>query len=380
VPDVRLRLLVLAAALLAAAAAPAHASAPPTEAPTPQARAWVVQNGTTGEVVAAHNERARVPIASITKLMTVLVALERSAPDEVVTVTPASAQVGGSTIYLQPGDRVRVGTLVEAAMIQSANDATHALAVHVAGSVPAFVVLMNRKAKQLGLADTTFVRPDGLDTPGHLSSARDATLLGRVAMRNPVVRELAAKREVTSEGRTFRTWNDLLTALPGVIGVKTGHTSGAGWSQVAAVRGPGLTLYATILGSPTRERRNADLAALLRWGLAQYRVVSTVDVERTYVRTSTQFGRPAVRLVPAEGAVKVLRVGSPLVERVVAPNAVALPVTKGRQLGLIEVYAGDELVASRPLVAAETIAKPERFDRAKWYLSRSVRNAWKVIT
>jgi len=373
VRPVKLRLLAVLAAL-AAAAPSAHAAAP-----QPQARAWMVQNGTTGEVLAAHDERARVPIASITKLMTVLVALERAELDDVVTVTPATARVGESSIYLRAGERVTVRTLVEAALVQSANDATHALAIHVGGSVPRFVQLMNAKAKQLGLADTHFVRPDGLDVPGHVSSARDATLLGRVAMRNPLVREVVKKRTVVSEGRTMHTWNDLLASFPGLIGVKTGHTNGAGWSQVAAARGHGVTIYATILGSPTRERRNADLAELLRWGLAQYRAIDAVAEGRAYGQVATQFGQPPVRLVAAEKAVRVVRVGKPLVERVVAPAGVELPVRAGQELGRVDVFADGELLVSRPLVAERAVAKPERAERVRWYLGRALANAWSAI-
>lgn len=369
----KLRLLALLAAL-AAAVPSAHAAVP-----EPQARAWLVQNGTTGEVLLAHEERARLPVASITKLMTVLVTLERASLDDVVTVTPATAAVGESTIHLRAGDRVTVGTLVEAALVQSANDATHALAVHVAGGVPDFVALMNAKARRLGLADTHYVRPDGLDVPGHVSSARDATLLGRIAMRNAVVREIVGKQRLVSEGRTMTTWNDLLATFPGLIGVKTGHTAGAGWSQVAAARGRGLTIYATILGSPTRERRNADLAELLAWGLAQYRVVSAVGTERTYASVTTQYGRPALRLVAGEGLVRVVRVERPLVERVVAPAGVTLPVRKGQALGEVRVYAGEELLGTRPLVAAETITRPDLAGRVRWYAGRTLRNAWEVL-
>jgi serine-type D-Ala-D-Ala carboxypeptidase (penicillin-binding protein 5/6) len=374
VAGVKLRLLALVVAVLAAAPS-AHAAAP-----QPQARAWMVQNGSTGEILVAHNERERVPVASITKLMTVLVALERAGQEEVVTVTPASARVGESTIFLRAGEQVRVRTLVEAALVQSANDATHALAVHVAGSVPRFVEMMNEKARRIGLEDTHFVRPDGLDVPGHVSSARDATLLGRVAMRNPVVREIVAKRELVSEGRTMRTWNDLLATFPGLIGVKTGHTSGAGWSQVAAVRGTGLTIYATILGSPTRERRNADLAELLRWGLSQYRVIPAVDTTRTYATVPTQYGRPTLPLVAEEGAVRVVRVGRALREQVVVPAGVELPVEQGRVLGEVRVFDGDELLVSRPLVAAETAGKPDRAERLRWYLGRAAASVWSALT
>jgi D-alanyl-D-alanine carboxypeptidase (penicillin-binding protein 5/6) len=372
-PPVKVRLL---AALAALAVAPAAAAATPHVT----ARAWFVQNAATGEVLLGHNERARVPIASITKLMTVLVALDRVRLDEIATVTSRSAAIGGSTIHLRPGERISVRDLVEAVLIQSANDAASALAVHAAdGSEARFVELMNAKARRLGLTDTHFVRPDGLDAPGHLSSARDATKLARVAMRHPVVREVVGRRTEVAAGRVLRTWNDLLASFPGVIGVKTGHTSGAGWSQVAAARGRGLTIYATILGSPTRSGRNADLTELLAWGLSRYRVVPVVRRGYVYARAETAFGRPPVRLVAARPLIRVVRVDRPLVERVVAPPAVSLPVQRGRRLGEVQVWAGGKLLGSRPLVAAETVERPGLAGRLRWYAGRTIRNVWGFI-
>jgi D-alanyl-D-alanine carboxypeptidase (penicillin-binding protein 5/6) len=361
----------------------ALALAPAAVGATPQitARAWFVQNAATGEVLLGHNERTRVPIASITKLMTVLVTLERASLDDVVTVTSRSASIGGSTIHLRAGERISVRDLVEAALIQSANDAASALAIHVAGGSEArFVELMNAKASALGLTDTHFARPDGLDAPGHLSSARDVTKLARVAMHQPVVRDIVARRTEVAAGRLLRTWNDLLGTFPGLIGVKTGHTSGAGWSQVAAARGRGLTIYAAILGSPTRSGRNADLTELLAWGLSRYRVVPLIRTGRVYARAETAFGRPSVRLVAARPLLRVVRVDRPLVERVVAPVAVSLPVRRGERLGQVQVWAGEKLVGSRPLVASETIEKPGLAGRIRWYAGTTVRNAWGLIT
>src|SRR5919106_5792057 len=289
----KLRLLAFAAAL--ALAAPAAAADPQVDA-----RAWFVQNGTTGDVLLAHEADERVPLASITKLMTVLVALERTQLDDVVTVHPRAAAVGESTINLRPGEKISVRDLVEACLIQSANDAAHALAFHVgAGNEQRFVALMNAKASALGLADTHFVRPDGLDAAGHVSSARDVTKLARVAMQRPVIREIVRRRTAEAGGRTLHTWNDLLGSFPGLIGVKTGHTAAAGWSQVAAVRGPGFVLYATLLGGPTRAQRNEHLAALLRWGLSQYASVAVVDRSRVYARAEVGYGREAAPVVAA---------------------------------------------------------------------------------
>ena len=251
----KLGLLVCAAAL---ALVPPALSA----GPSVHARAYLVEDGRTGEVLLAHNPGERVPIASLTKMMTVLLTLERSRLSDMVTISPDAAAVGESSIGLRAGERISVRDLVEAALIQSANDAAWALADHVGhGSETKFVALMNRRARQLGLDDTHFVRPDGLDAPGHVSSARDVTTLARLLMQKPVVRKIVAMRDATIEGdRRLHTWNDLLGVYPGVIGVKTGHTAAAGWSEVGAVRGPGVTVYATILGSPSRRVRNDGLA------------------------------------------------------------------------------------------------------------------------
>jgi hypothetical protein len=216
-----------------------------------------------------------------------------------------------------------VRDLLKAALIQSANDAADALAAHM--GTGHFVALMNEKARELGLTDTHFVRPDGLDAPGHVSSARDVTLLARAAMRIRFVRDTVRERADTiSGGRTIHTWNDLLSTFPHVLGVKTGHTNAAGWSQVAAVRGTGVTIYATLLGGPSRERRNEDLAALLAWGLARYRVVPVIDGARVYALAATPYGKGALSLVAAKPLVHVVRVDRPLVEQYVSYVAALL--------------------------------------------------------
>jgi 1-phosphofructokinase/tagatose 6-phosphate kinase len=277
--------------------------------PAVDAHAWLVENAATGEVLAAHDATERLPIASITKLMTVLVALEHHRLSDVVDVDPHVTSTG-ETIGLGAGEQITVHDLVKAALIQSANDAADALALSVAPSYGAFAQLMNAEAHRLGLADSSFVRPDGLDAPDEYSSARDVTRLARVAMRIPVVRETVAERADTiAGGRELHTWNDLLGVFPGLIGVKTGHTSLAGWSQVAAVRGRRVTIYATILGSPSRSQRNDDLERLLAWGLAQYRVVEAISTARTYAQVRLPYGRPPLGLVAAAPQLDVVRVG-----------------------------------------------------------------------
>jgi len=341
-----------------------------------EARAYLVENGATGEILAARAADRRVPIASITKLMTVLVALERARPNDVVTVSSGSAGVGESTVNLRAGERLRVRDLVAAALIQSANDAAVALADHVGrGDRARFVALMNARARALGLTDTHFVRPDGLDVPGHVSSARDVTLLARVAMRKPLVRQLVVQRRAAFPGgRVLHTWNDLLGSFPGLIGVKTGHTSAAGWSQVAAARRGATTVYATILGSASRSVRNADLAELLRYGLSRYRTVPLVLPGRSYGRVRVGYGRAPVRAVAPRPVWRVVRADRALVERVIVAAAADLPLVRGRKVGEVRVYQQGRLLARSPLVAARTVQRPGFFGRVGWYAGRTAHN------
>ncbi len=360
----------LAAAVVALVVASPAAAGPPQVT----ARAYYVENGATGEALAGEDARARLPIASITKLMTVLIALEHAELDDVVVAAPSAAAVGESTINLRAGERITVRDLVEAALVQSANDAAWALASYVGkGDVQAFVRLMNAKAADLGLSETHFTRPDGLDAPGQVSSARDVTLLGRVAMQNPIIRSIVDDRVATiAGGRRLHTWNDLLRTFPGVVGVKTGHTEAAGWSQVAAVRASGFVLYATILGSPSRAQRNTDLAALLRWGLSRYATVHVVDRERVYARAEVGYGKTPVAVVAPRAVVRAVRVDRALRERVVVPTALSLPVRKGEHVGEVRVYDGVRLVASSPLVAERTVEKPGLGARVSWYARHTV--------
>jgi D-alanyl-D-alanine carboxypeptidase (penicillin-binding protein 5/6) len=345
------------------------------------ARAWYVVNATNGDVLTQHDAHERVPIASITKLMTVIVALQHLQPDEIVTVTRGAAQVGESRIPLHAGQRISVHDLLEGALVQSANNAADALAAAAAnGDIQTFVGWMNARARQLGLHDTHFVRPDGLDAPGHLSSAHDVALLARVAMHLPVVREIVALRSAPIENGTFtvHTWNDLLGVFPGVIGVKTGHTSAAGWCEVAAVRRPGYTIYAVVLGVPTRGQRNDDLQRLLAWSVEQYRPVWLVR-ERTYGWAAAPYGRKPVPLVVTKPSLQIVRVHAPLVERIVAPALVSLPVTRGQTLGRVEVWRGRKLLVSRPLVAGRSVPKPGVGGRLSFYAGRTVHHLFSFL-
>ncbi len=365
--------LVVAALVVLALSVTASAGA---GGPSVAAPAYVVVGGPDGAILAQRAQHEARAIASITKLMTVLVALEHARLGAVVTVPAAAAAVGESTAYLRAGERLTVRELVLATLIPSANDAATALALYVGrGSLPRFVALMNAKAHELGMADTHFENPHGLDVPGHVSSARDVVTLLRVSLRNPFIRRASGTESASiSGGRSLETTDDLIGELPGLVGGKTGHTNAAGWSQVAAARGRGYVVYAAVLGDTSRARRDADLAELLRYGLAAYAPVVAVSTERAYAEAGTGWGRPSVRLIAPRTVVRAVRVGRTLVQEIVAPTRVSLPVRQGEQLGRVRVLDGDRVVASSPLVAAEAVARPGTVARARYYAERTFHN------
>ena len=377
------RALLAVVALAAALATPVAASSAdfPNAPPQLAAASWYLV-GEDGAVLARHDAARSRAIASITKLMTAVVVLERARLSDVVRVSPAAADVGESTVYLRAGEELTVSELVRAMLVRSANDAAEALALHVGhGSADRFVELMNDKAAELGLSDTHFENPHGLDQRGHYSSARDATKLVRYALGIPFIADALSRSTVSLPGgRTFPSTDDLLVSWPPLVGGKTGHTRDAGWSQTAAAREGVVTVYGAVLGTASRSARNDALRDLLTFGLHQYKPVVVIDRNRVYAEAKTGYGRPAVRLVARRSVVHAVRVKTPLTERIVAPTSLTLPVAKGQSLGRVDVYEGDELIASSNLVAASGVSEPGAMGKARWYVTRTLHNLWGIFS
>ena len=376
------RALFAAVCVLAALAAPVHAandeSTPAVDVP---AAAWYLV-GEDGTLLAAQNADDPRAIASITKLMTAIVTLEHAGLSDVVTVTARSAQTGESTANLRTGEQLSVSQLLRALLVASANDAADALADHVGdGSVERFVALMNAKARELGLDSTSFRNPHGLDQSGHLSSAEDTTKLVRYAIGIPFIRDALDRSSVELPGgRRIETTDDLLGRWAPLLGGKTGHTADAGWSEAAAARARGVTVYGTVLGSATREQRNQALQSLLTYGVGRYRRVTLIDPSRVYAESETGYGLKPVALVARRPALGTVHEQRSLVERVVAPAVVELPVRRGQTLGRVEIYDGNRLLATSRLVAAEAVSEPGALGKAAWYAKRTAANLWGVVS
>ncbi len=240
---------------------------------TIEAEAWIAVDADTGTVLAAHQPDEPRPMASVTKLMTALVVRDHADLTERIRISEAAAGVGEAEIGLVAGEVWSVRDLLAAVMVRSGNDAAHALAEHVGGSIEGFSALMNSKAADLGLENSNFVNPHGLDNDGHYTSARDLTVIGRAVLADEVLAQLARtgivrfKPAPDGTDRIATNTNHLLNRYPGVIGLKTGFTGKAGKVLVSAYEFEGQTIVAVVMGS---EDHFGETAAILDYVTQAY--------------------------------------------------------------------------------------------------------------
>ncbi|MEX2446720.1 MAG: serine hydrolase [Dehalococcoidia bacterium] len=252
-------------------AAPAHAGQPPL--PEVEALSAVILDEASGSILYQKAPHARVSPASLTKIMTALLALEHGGLDEVVEVTVDGTQMHGSTVMgLVPGERLMLRDLLYGLMLPSGNDAALAIAEHIGGSVPAFVEAMNDRSDELGLTDTSWANPHGLDADGHYTTAYDLALLTRAVMQREDFRTIADARTYRAEGvqRTYEmtTGNPLYARIEGVDGIKVGYTRRGRQTIVGSAARDGHRVYVVALVSPDRA---ADGVALFDWVFSTYR-------------------------------------------------------------------------------------------------------------
>ena len=360
-----MRVLVLALAVTAGAAVPAAAQSP--EPPDVRAPSAIVMEASTGEVVFAREASERRAIASTTKLMTALLAVEGVALDDVLTAAPYAPGPLESVVGLREGERMTVRDLLRALLLPSANDAAVTLATGISGSVDAFVREMNARARRLGLRDTTYANPVGLDEARNRSSARDLARLAVVLRRSPFIRRTTdLERATLTSGdrrRTVLNRNRLVREVPEVDGMKTGRTQGAGYVLVGSATRRGVTVVSAVLGEPSEAVRDADTLALLRFGLDRFRRATIVRRNATLARAGLRFRGERVPLVAGREIRRVLRRGVRAQVRVDAPEELDGPLSAGARVGTVRAVVGDRVVASTPLVTAEAVAEAGLSDR-----------------
>lgn len=361
--------LCLLAFLAPIAAAPADAA----ERPELSARAAILVDARDGHVLYRRDPTQERPIASATKLMTALVALDELPLGREVRAVPYDPATAESRIDLRTGERMSVADLLRALLLESANDAAETLAVRAAGSVDRFVRRMNERAQEIGLMHTRFANPVGLDSPGAHSTALDLSRVARQVLRNdflaatvdmPRARLLSGARP-----RILANRNRLVREVGWVDGVKTGHTAGAGYVLVGFTSRRGARLVSVALGAPTETARDADTLRLLRYGLAQYRRARPVRAGATLSTASVEyFGGREVRLVPVRPLSVTVRRGQRLRTVVRAPEQVTGPLPAGARVGSVTVYREGRRVRLVPVVTAASV--PE---------AGLLRKAWSLI-
>lgn len=345
-------------ALLTAAAAALGISAEASAAPENiSAVSAIVIEADTGTALWEKNADERRAMASTTKIMTALLTIEAGDLDREFTVDPLAILVEGTSMGLREGDRVSRRDLLYGILLPSGNDAANAAAVSVSGSISAFVKLMNSRAEELGLSDTHFVTPSGLDADGHYTTARDLARLTAFAMRNEVFREVVACRSAEVEfgnppyKRTLYNSNKMLRRYEGAIGVKTGFTDNARRCLVSAAQRDGVTLIAVTLNAGDDWN---DHTKMLDYGFTQVRAypLETSCVDRVAVAGTGQ--SVGVRAQPQTLALTPEQ-RSRIIREVCLPAFVYGSVSRGDQLGEIKFLLDGRVVCACPLLADSSV-------------------------
>lgn len=333
------------------------------DAPQGSWRAAALVEQSTGRVLFSENGDEELPMASTTKIMTALCAIESGRLDETVEIDSRMVGVEGSSIYLEAGERLTVEELTYGLLLRSGNDAAEAIALTLGGSLEGFAQIMNDRAAALGLAHTHFVNPHGLPAEGHYTSALDLAAITCAAYAYEPFRRIVSTQYAVipwtghDYDRAMRNKNKLLASYPGANGVKTGYTKAAGRCLVSGAERDGMQLIAVTLNAPDMW---GDAAALLDYGFAQYEMREVIPMGAVVGSV------PCAQAEDGEIAVCAARAGRlPLQSqeeafvRLVLPESVESPVAQGQVLGYAILGTGEEELARIPLCAAEQVVRPQ---------------------
>lgn len=334
-------------------------------APQISAKAAALVDQASGRVLYVKNAWEPMAMASTTKVMTALVAIENAQPDQLVTIMPSCVGIEGSSIYLEAGEKHTVEALLYGLMLRSGNDAAEALALAVGGTREDFIGMMNQKAADLGLSNTAFLNPHGLPEKGggHYTTALELAKITCAAYEHALFREIVAAKSHTipwgerEYGRAMRNKNKLLTLYAGGNGVKTGFTKAAGRCLVSGAEREGMQLVGVVLNCP--DMWNASMA-MLDHGFDTYDAVTVLDPLQPACMLPVQVGQEVVflQLLPKEELVIPLREGEEPKMELKSCGEAALPIARGQILGYA-VVAVDNAAWEIPLVSDRDLTLPE---------------------
>jgi D-alanyl-D-alanine carboxypeptidase (penicillin-binding protein 5/6) len=338
-------------------------------APSLDAKAWILIDPRDGTVLASKAPDRQLPIASTTKLMTAYLALQELKPSQMVTAPSYSPSASAEIeLGLRPGEKVRVRDLLYGLLLPSASDAAEALAVGVSGSVPAFVAMMNQAAQQLGLTNTSYANPIGLDDPDNYSSARDLVTLAGILLRNKLFARIVDTPGATLHSgdrvRQVTSRNTLLNRAPWIDGVKTGHTLGAGYVLVGSGTRGSTTLVSAVLGTSSEAARDDETLELLDYGFSLYHLMQPVDPGEQLADPKLAYRSGHLPLVAKQAVRLEVREGQHVATRVDAPDEISGEVDQGEELGRVTVTVDGKAAATSPLVAERTVEAATTLDKA----------------
>ncbi len=333
------------------------------EPPEVSSHAAILVDASTGKIIYEKNPDKKLEPASITKIMTAIVALENAELSDIVATGKNPTLVEGTRIYLEEGEKLTLEQMLYALLLNSGNDAAVAIAEHVGGSVESFVDMMNNKAMEIGALNTTFVNPSGLSDEGHLSTARDIAMITRHAIQNfPEFCKIVATKtlNIPWQGnewdRKLQNLNRLLWDYEGADGVKTGYTSSAGQTLVATATRNGWQLIAVLLKSQTRPTLWNDAQSLLDYGFNNFQKYDVISSHKLITSAKVKYGED-VNLITTEDFSTVLPKGSTITQKVVLDSKLSAPISKGQTLGKLEFYHGALKLDSVDLIAQNDVKR-----------------------
>ncbi|MBR5251622.1 MAG: D-alanyl-D-alanine carboxypeptidase [Oscillospiraceae bacterium] len=332
---------------------------------------------TTGQVLYAKNADVPMPIASITKVMTMLLVFEaidsgKIDLDDVVPISEHAFSMGGSQIWLEPGEKFTVDELLKAVAVSSANDAAVALAEFVGGSEEVFCDMMNTRAQQLGMENTHFVNSCGLDAEGHLSTARDVAVMSRQLMRHTKVFDYTTIwMDYLRGGKTqLVNTNKMLHSYSGTTGLKTGTTGKAGVCITATAKRQNMSFIAVVLGAPNGDERFAAAKKLLDFGFSNFEIRPFPSAEEYPKQIKAKYGVKkdiALEYTLPDNLLFLKGSTSQLESRLTLPQYVTAPLSQGTQIGSVGLYSAGKKIKEYPVIAAET-AQKITFAKVLWIL------------
>jgi len=360
------------AGVTAAPGTPATQAIPIPAAPTVQAKGYIVMDFLTGQVLAESNADERLEPASLTKLMSayaVFHALKegRIKLDDMVTISPHARDQDGSRMFVDVGTQVSVENLIQGLIVQSGNDATVALAEHVAGSEPVFVDMMNQYAQQLGMVSTHFENAPGMPAPQHYTTAHDIALVASALIRNyPEYYKYYSQREFTWNKIRQQNRNGLLERDPTVDGLKTGHTESAGYCLVSSAKRENMRVVSVVMGSPSVRAREDASFALLNYGFRFYETRQLYAAKTPVLNVNVRKGEAKqVQLAPTVDIWATIPRGQEGSIAVAAdvPEPLFAPLATGKVVGKMRISRGDQAIGTYDLYPLANVAESGFFSR-----------------